>query len=274
MLQIVSNLIPFRSVRHQLRLSLVVLSLALAVLSFIEVEPVLRANAQRQVQPILRFNAHLGYKLLQPLLQARKLAHYARRLQDLERKLAIAQAQLGELEQLKQENQELRGLLENSDRKLTATYITQPILSFARAAVAIDPQLTNPAPGKQLFQIQPGQAVLVSQTLVGRISQVATNLAYVDLLWQQDVDPVLARTEQGVEGLVQGDGKRVLLTQVPVQSSLQVGDRVLTMGQPGIPGQIFVGQVQSIESGPAEATKQAVLEQYVSFYEAAVVEIR
>ena len=53
-----------------------------------------------------------------------------------------------------------------------------------------------------------------------------------------------------------------------------VGERVLTLGQPGVPSNLYVGSIQNLLTKSADPVQSAVLEQYVSFYEASLVEVR
>ncbi len=216
------------------------------------------------LEPIVIFNNQLLQQLIIPFNNLQRSYRAARKVQNLEYKLAHAQAQLSQLDQLKKENQALKKLVENTDRGLVETHISRPILSLSQPAVVLpkDSEISLPI------------AVLVEQTLVGISSQKKEGIAYIDLLWQKSVSPVLAQTEEGVEGLIKGDGRRVLLTEIPMEEEVTVGSRVVTTGQAGIAADLYIGQVRSIESGPSSAVKQAVVEQYVSFYESSLVELR
>ncbi len=188
----------------------------------------------------------------------------ARKVQDLELRLSQATANLGELDQLKKENQELRNLLNSSDRSLGRVVLTQPILSYAQPVIGLPKD----------EEIAIGAGVLVEGTLVGTVQEVKQDIAILTLLWQKNSTPVLATTEMGVQGLVIGDGRRVLLTEVQMDEELEVGQRVVTTGQKGIEKGLLIGIIRSLQSSTSDATKTAVIEQYVSFYEAQLVEIK
>jgi cell shape-determining protein MreC len=193
----------------------------------------------------------------------------ARRVQDLEIKLAYAMAQLSQLEKVKQENEHLRQLLNSSNRTLEPVVITSPVLSLAKPAVKLPLKLNQTE-----IAVKPGSPVLVHDTLIGVVSSFSQDVAYIDLLWHKDCLPILAETSNGVQGIIRGDGKRVLLTEVPTDAELEVGQRVVTSGQAGIDQGLYIGEIQSLRSGLEAAVKTAVIEQYVSFYEAEIVEIR
>lgn len=185
------------------------------------------------------------------------------RIQDLELRYSEAAAQVGQLQQLEIENQALRQMLENSDRTLQPSVITSPLVSFAKPAVG--------AGSKQ--NIRSGMPVILSGTLVGRITTVSEQSSEVALLNSREITPIVVRTETGVEGLVTGDGRRILLSELPADAAVQPGQQIWTVGQTGLPAGLFIGRVQSVESQPAEATQTAVIQQPVQFYQSRVVEI-
>jgi len=188
----------------------------------------------------------------------------ARKVQDLELRLSRATAGLGELDQLQNENQALRNLLNSTDRSLGRVILTQPILSYAQPVIGLPKD----------EEVAVGSAVTVEGTLVGLIKEVKQDIAYIDLLWQKNIRPVLATTETGVQGVVIGDGRRVLLTEVQVDENLEVGQRVVAAGQKGVDKGVLIGEIRSIRTSASDATKTAVIEQFVSFYDAHLVEIR
>lgn len=213
--------------------------------------------------PLLTANARIGSGVVNLANSFTRMRKAAYRIQDLERRLAHTQAELGQLAQVKAENEALRTMLEDVDRSLEESVITTPILSLAQPAVAVGAKRG----------LKTGLPVLVNNTLVGTLSQIETHYSFVSLLISKNSAPILAQTEQGVEGIVAGDGKHVLLTELPAEAEIKVGARVTTVGQPGIKPGLLVGEITSVSSSAAAATQQARLEQYVSFYESTVVEI-
>ena len=255
--------LPAREKIGQVLLTMVVL----LMLVFFEIvginQPIVQVG-QSAINPLLQFNVRLVSGMYQFTQNVRSWQNTARRVQDLELKLAHTSAQLGKIEQLEKENQELRALLNSSDRSLDRVVLTSPILSLAQPAVGLPLE----------SEVRPGLAVMAENTLVGVVTQVRNNVAYVGLLWQKDSPYVLAQTSAGIQGMLMGDGRRVLLTEIPVEEELEVGQRVLTSGQEGISAGLYVGEIRSIRSGASSAFKTAVIEQYVSFHESSLVEIR
>ena len=195
---------------------------------------------------------------------ALKLPKSTARIQDLELRLAEASASLAELSTLRRENEELRFLLTNTDRPSGRTVITAPIVAFAQPAIAAGSQAG----------INVGAVVLSRNTLLGQVTKVGQYESQVTLLLEAGAQPVLAQTESGVKGLVIGDGRKVLFTQVPKESVINVGDRVVTSGQPQIEQDLPIGRIVSVINEPVSSVQTAVIEQYASFFSTSVVEVR
>ncbi|HQM15597.1 MAG TPA: rod shape-determining protein MreC, partial [Candidatus Woesebacteria bacterium] len=134
----------------------------------------------------------------------------------------------------------------------------------AQPTIALDPDQ----------KVTPGTAVLVEGVLVGTIAKQQLGTATVNLLWQKETLPILAETDSKVQGLVMGDGRRVLFTEVPVDQELTIGQQVVSVGQTGVEQGLFIGEIRAIVTGYSNAVKTAVLEQYVSFYQVGLVEVR
>jgi rod shape-determining protein MreC len=231
---------------------------------FVGVTQPLQRLVQTAVHP-LQFGARqVAQAFVAPVRYGWSLQKAQRRILDLEQRYAESSALLGEMDSLQAENEALRKMIQATDTRLTQRVITTPILSYGHPLVA----------GGRLDGIQPGQLVLVEQTLMGVITEVSENQSQVALLFQEQTQPLVAKTESGVQGLVKGDGKRVVLTEIPVESQVKEGERVVTAGQEGIPGDVFIGRVVTVQANPQASTQTAVIEQIVSFYATQIVEVR
>ncbi len=246
-----------------------IMVVVLVLLELIGVNANLMKQSRELIMPAIRLEVKMVTGLYSFVDSVSTFQTAARRVQDLEIKLAYAMAQLTQLEQVKQENEHLRQLLNSSNRTLEPVVISSPVLSLAKPAVKL-PVKSDQAE----IAVKLGSPVLVHGTLTGIVASFSHDVAYVDLLWQKDCPPILAETNTGVQGIIQGDGKRVLLTEVPTEAELEVGQRVITSGQESIDQGLYIGEIQSLRSGAEAAVKTAVVEQYVSFYEAEIVEIR
>lgn len=193
-----------------------------------------------------------------------KLPKAAQRIQDLELRLAEASTSLAELETVKQENEQLRAILTASTNLSDRTLISTPVIAFAQPAVAAG----------QEAGVNVGAVVLSNNILLGQIAQVGRYQSTVVLLFAKESQPLLATTDQGVSGLVVGDGKKVLFTEVPKEAKLQVGERLVTLGQPQVEAGLPIGKIVKVTNDPVLSVQSAVVEQYVSFFETPIVEIR
>jgi cell shape-determining protein MreC len=187
----------------------------------------------------------------------------SQKLAALELQYSQALFDLQDLQSVRAENRELRRMLENTDRTLAKTVITAPVISFARPAL-----LVGEADGVV------DQASVVSKgTLLGFVSQVGQKSSQVTLLAENDTKPLLVQTENGVQGLLVGDGREIRLTEVPVDAKVMIGERVTTVGQQGIAKNLVIGVVGTVESLPQDAVLSITIKQLVSFFTTDIVEV-
>lgn len=198
-----------------------------------------------------------------PFFYFRRAVNSARKVQMLEYRYSESLAQLSDLDRLKKENEELRALLENSDRKARDTVITSSVVSNLGPTIGV---------GK-MDGVEEGDLVFVAQTLVGRVSRVEEHFSRIDLVFQRDFEPLVVQTSQGYRGLVRGDGKRAIITEISANEIPEIESRVVTVGQLGIESGLFVGQIGQDISNPSDPIRTYVVNQYVDFYQAGVVEV-
>lgn len=187
----------------------------------------------------------------------------SRRVQQLEAQYAQAIAELSQLEGVEAENVELKRLLENTDREYRETRIAGSLISLARPAVSVGSDAG----------IVAGSEVISQGVLVGTVSEVTPSISFISLLVQPDHPVILAKTRQGTQGIVSGTGRFLVMEEVELDASLEVGDVVVTTGQAGISNDLVIGQVVRVIKDPAAPVKRAQLEQIVDFYQTRVVEI-
>lgn len=216
------------------------------------------------MKPFADKNTKLVLFLAKPFYDFRHMRKASQKVQDLEYRYAEASAQLSEIDTLRSENKALRELLENSDRKLGRIIIAAPVLSFAQPVISVGSEQ----------KVKEGMIVLVANTMIGIVDKVDEQQSQITLLLQRSLQPILAETESNIQGLIKGDGRKVLLTELPIDADIEVNERIVTSGQKGIDKDIFIGRVKRIEFKPSDSSKTAVIEQYVSFYETAIVEVK
>lgn len=215
------------------------------------------------LQPAQKFTTKLVQKIEWPLATAKKSFNSARKVQMLEERYSEALAQLTDLKKLESENQQLKALLQNSDREDRTVIVTAPIVSQAGPTLGVGSQ----------DGVVAGDLVFVSRTLIGRVREVYLSYCEIDLIHQADFQPVVAQSSEGYKGLIKGDGKRVIFTEVLPEQNPAPESRLETVGQIGIESGYFVGQIGRLISNSSATVKTYQVTQYVDFYQAPLVEI-
>jgi rod shape-determining protein MreC len=214
--------------------------------------------------PVFQFNNNLVKKIKEPYDFVLFSFNRFKYVDQLEKKYVQALSEISELDKFRDENEELRKLIENRDLKLEKTIISTPVVSLAYPAVGVGSE----------DGVEEDDMVLIEGMLVGTIDEVSSHQSKVSLLSRKRKNKVLVKTESGVEGVINGDGKNILLTQIPKDLVLINGERVVTIGQKGIEKNILVGTLRLIENNPSSPTQTAVINQSITFYDALLVEVR
>lgn len=121
-----------------------------------------------------------------------------------------------------------------------------------------------------------GDSVVIENNLVGKISKVSSYLSKVDLVTNPSVS-FTAKTINGTIGVVKGGGAdKITLDNVLPSESLKKGDLVLTKGDvdingTGIPADLVVGKIQSIEKVPTAIFQRAEVKSLINFTKQAIV---
>jgi rod shape-determining protein MreC len=221
-----------------------------------------RQGLQLISRPLLVKFAWGYYQLGDPVQVVTKRAATVARVEQLESELTQTLARLTELEQVDRENQQLRQNL-GAQNQQSRTIIGSPIVSYGLPTISI-----GSSEG-----VEVGDPVLAAGAMIGVVETVSEHQSVVSLLSQQLVQPIIVRTESGSEGLVTGDGKRVLLTEVAHDKELHPGERVMTTGQAHVPANLLVGTVGQLISDQSAPVQTAVVEQATNFYEVTIVEV-
>lgn len=160
-------------------------------------------------------------------------------------------AALQELETVKRENAELRGLLQAKNR-LEQTSVMAEVLYSARdpfsRKLVIDKGLTH--------EVQAGSAVVDDDGVIGQVTRAYPFLAEVTLATDKDQAVPVQNTRSGLRAIVFGNGREGTLDLrfMPVNADIQVGDVLVTSGIDGAyPAGLPVARVASIERNAALA---------------------
>jgi cell shape-determining protein MreC len=213
--------------------------------------------------PVSKFNTTIVVRLVKPFRTLASSYRLANRLKQIERQYSSCQSKVTELELLKDENLLMKKIINGSDYDLSEIKVTRPIISLASPAIA----------GGYDLNLSEGEMITASGMLLGVIGQVEQHYSEVILLSSKQMVPILAKTKSDIKGLVVGDGKRVLFTEIPIETLIQDGEEIYTVGQPGIRQNVYIGKLMSLDNDPSASTKKFLVEQGSSFYELNMVEV-
>jgi rod shape-determining protein MreC len=156
-----------------------------------------------------------------------------------------------DLEALKRENAELRGLLQAKTR-LQQTSVMAEVLYSARdpfsRKLVLDKGLTD--------DVQPGAAVVDDAGVIGQVTRVYPFLAEVTLITDKNQAVPVQNVRSGLRAIVFGNGREGTLDLrfMPVSVDIQVGDALVTSGIDGTyPAGLPVARVSTIERNAALA---------------------
>ena len=122
--------------------------------------------------------------------------------------------------------------------------------------------------------IKKGYAVVIKNNLVGVVSQVSANLSKVDSINNSSF-AFTAKTQSGAVGVIRGGGT-LTLDNILLSENIKVGELVLTKGDInsngiGIPEDLVVGKITSVEKNPSDLFQKAKVENFVNFINLTIV---
>lgn len=189
------------------------------------------------------------------------------RLKKLEEKNLELLSRVSSFEKLKNENTALSDQFQTSNpptsRLLEAQVIGAP--SFVPGVSVPNTFILNKG-AKDNVKI--GSAVVIKDNLVGVIAQVSSNLSKVNII-NNIVSSFTAKTQNGAVGIVNGGGS-LTLENVLLSENITTGELVLTKGDInqdgiGIPADLIVGKIKSVEKNPSNLFQKAEVESFVNF---------
>lgn len=174
-----------------------------------------------------------------------------------------------ELEQLREQNQQLRQELDFA-RETELKSLQADVINY------------NPDPTRNFLRInrgrqsgvEPDMSVVAGGVLLGVVEEVGANTA--DIKLASDINfRALARTESGVEGVIKGQvGGGVMLDQLPREQGIDTGELVYTSGQDGThPPRILIGTIRSLAQAPGEVFDTAHINPEISYQSVQVVSV-
>ena len=242
---------------------LIIFALAIFLVEQVRWDTILRNQVSWLVNPLSEA-ASTGVNFIsQPIRLTETMFSSTGQVEELKQQQAVLLAEIVELEKLRKENEQLKQLIGQAGESREQLTIAAPILSYAYPAVGV---------GHEDGVIE-GQLVMINDNLVGIVTKVEEHQSRISLLSDVNSQPILVQTDSGARGLLQGTGNKLIISQVMPDAQLLTGEKVITVGQPGIAAGIFVGLVGEKDQSLTQPTQQAEVEQQVSFYSSPLVTI-
>ena len=187
---------------------------------------------------------------------------------DLKKKNLELENQLVEYNELKRQNDVLRGIVDFSKENNQYKYIGTNIIwksgnSFVEG-YTIDKGSSE--------GIKKDYIVISPEGLVGVVTEVHSNWSKIQTLLNENV--AVAATIEGdsnsgdgiVKGYRNGSEMQAEITNLPMNSTIKEGETVVTSGLGGYyPKGIRIGEVTSVQSDDVKVMKTAILKTYVDF---------
>lgn len=244
---------------QQLVLGLAVVVVLLGLESLQLLQPAY-AGTRLVLKPVQNTAAQVVWLLAQPVEFAQDSWRSFQTIQQLEYQVSFLSARVVQLEG---ELADLQAVEQMIPATRTVRFLTRPVLAYGQPQVAVGTR----------DGVDVGQAVIGQNTLLGRVGQTDSDASVVTLLSDTRSQPVIATTTDGATGVVVGDGRRVMLTEVARGAEVSSDQRVVTQGQVGIPADLLVGWVVTNITAPGAPVQSFLLEQGVSFNQLRIVEV-
>lgn len=180
----------------------------------------------------------------------------------LKRQIAAQNLELAALREYMEENVRLRNLLGFKD-KVGYELIPAEI-------VALDPKRRQNAVISETNPDEPVASnlpVVNVDGLVGKTTSVLSELVTIELLTSPNCRAAARDANTRVLGIVSWKGgRRLVLDNVPLSDSVNVGDTIITSGLGGIfPENLPIGTISSVERGQSPFFKTIIVAPFVDF---------
>lgn len=187
---------------------------------------------------------------------------------DLKKKNLELENQLVEYNELKRQNDVLRGIVDFSKENNEYKYIGTNIIGKSGNSFVEDYTIDKGSSEG----IKKDYIVISPQGLVGVVTEVHSNWSKIQTLLNENV--AVAATIEGdsnsgdgiVKGYRNGSEMQAEITNLPMNSTIKEGEIVVTSGLGGYyPKGIRIGEVTSVQSDDVKVMKTAILKTYVDF---------
>ncbi len=175
---------------------------------------------------------------------------------------------LRDYDALKNENLKLKEIYEITERSENYTYEGANIIGNAGGGI-ISSYLIDKGEDDGLL---PGMAIMTEKGIVGQITKTAKTWATIETLSSENITiHVMTAENHQNSGILkghvgQGQKQMAKISYLPVDSTIQEGDQVITSGLGGFyPPDIYVGTVTKVNEDKGNLMKTAIVEPAVDF---------
>jgi len=107
-----------------------------------------------------------------------------------------------------------------------------------------------------------GQPLVSGSVLLGVVSDINNSIISITPLDDRKISSFSIRTTSNIKGKYKFDGEKSLLTDIPSQNQINLGDFVLTEASDQIPANLLIGKISSILTGPEEPLQKVSISLY------------
>lgn len=219
--------------------------------------------------PFLEKGVSFAPKTVYGLFQSLPFVSEGERINKLKSENLELISKLVELEKLRKENTALLSQFQTQDGRVDNLLPVRIV-----GAPGFIPSVTQPLElildKGERDNVAVGQGVVFKNNLIGKVSKTSYNLSKVEVV-TNPLASFPAKTIGNSVGIVRGEGEgKMTLSNVLPSENLKIGDLVLTKGDIdingiGIPPDLIVGRIQSIEKIPTAIFQKAEVKSLVDF---------
>ncbi len=217
--------------------------------------------------PVQGFFSGMGNSISGFFNYLSNMNNYEKENETLAQRVAVLEDELRKTDNLKEENQRLRKMLELKENEKDYETVAADVISYE-----MDNFSKSYTVNKGLKDgITQNCAVITSYGLVGYVSQVGRNWAKISPIVDSKVSVSATVLRVSNTAIVQGDISLMKdglckMTYVSKESGIEVGDHIETSGAGGIiPAGIYIGKVTQIKDDVTGVSKEAIIKPGVDF---------
>ena len=201
------------------------------------------------------------------IFQGLPIVSESARVKKLEQENLDLRSQISAIDRLKKENQALLDQFQTQELK-TAFLLPTRILGAPGFVPGISLPLYFVVDKGSDNKVKIGQAVVFKNQLIGQVATLTSTNAKINLIYNPTFS-FTAKTQKGASGVIRGDGRDMILDNVLLSDSIEVGDLVHTKGdanlESGILPDLMVGKIVSLEKDPSALFQKAKVKALLNF---------